>query len=233
MHNEGIAKGDKFKFVGYADTFIQHSTFCIPYYKEFIMVHIATLPLGVYQTNCYLCWGEGSESVLVIDPGYNPETVLAEVSRLGKTVAAILLTHGHFDHVGGVKEIAAETDCPVYLHENELSQPPTMTAGPLYYTHTYGEGDRLTLANLTLQVLHTPGHTPGSVCLLCENTLFSGDTLFMGSCGRTDFPGGSIAQMGKSLARLAELPGDLRVLSGHGPETTLNMERKYNPYMSR
>ncbi len=197
------------------------------------MVNVKTLPLGAYQTNCYLVWGEGSDSVIVIDPGYNPETVLSEADRLGKSIAAIFLTHGHFDHVGGVKEVAAETDCAVYLNELELSQPPTMTAGPLYYTHTYGEGDSLNLAGLSFRVLHTPGHTPGSVCLICEDTLFAGDTLFMGSCGRTDFPGGDSAQMHKSLTRLARLPEDYRVLSGHGPETTLNMERKYNPYISR
>ena len=195
------------------------------------MINLKTLPLGAYQTNCYLVWGDGADSVIVIDPGYNPETVLSEVTRLGKSVAGIFLTHGHFDHVGGVKEIAAETDCPVYLHELELSQPPTMTAGPLYYTHTYGEGDSIPLAGLSFRVLHTPGHTPGSVCLLCEDTLFAGDTLFMGSCGRTDFPGGDSAQMRASLTRLASLPEDYRVLSGHGPETTLNLERKYNPYM--
>ncbi len=197
------------------------------------MVNVKTLPLGAYQTNCYLVWGEGADAVIVIDPGYNPEIVLSEVAALGKKIAAVLLTHGHFDHVGGVKEIAAETDCPVYLHENELSQPPSMTAGPLYYTHTYGEGDSLHLAGLHFRVLHTPGHTPGSVCLICEDCLFAGDTLFMGSCGRTDFPGGDTAQMRASLTRLAELPGDFKVLSGHGPETTLNMERKYNPYISK
>ena len=196
------------------------------------MVNIKTLPLGAYQTNCYLVWGEGADSVIVIDPGYHPERVLSEVKLLNKSVAAILLTHGHFDHVGGVKDIAAETDCSVYLHEGELSQPPSMTAGPLYYTHTYGEGDSLHLAGLNLRVLHTPGHTPGSVCLICEDCLFAGDTLFMGSCGRTDFPGGDMGQMRASLTRLAELPGDYKVFSGHGPETTLNMERKYNPYIS-
>ena len=195
------------------------------------MVNIKILPLGAYQTNCYLVWGDGADSVIVIDPGYEPEKILAEVARLGKNIAAIFLTHGHFDHVGGVKEIAAETDCPVYLQEQELSQPPSMTAGPLYYTHTYGEGDTLSVAGLSFRVLHTPGHTQGSVCLLCEDCLFAGDTLFMGSCGRTDFPGGDMGQMRKSLARLASLPEDYRVFSGHGSETTLNLERKYNPYM--
>ena len=195
------------------------------------MINIETLPLGVYQTNCYIVWGEGSDECIVIDPGYAPELVLAETEKLGKSIAAILLTHGHFDHVGGVKDIAADTDCKVYLHENELSLPESFTAGPLYYTHTYGEGDVLKLAGLTIRVLHTPGHTPGCVCLQAEDVIFSGDTLFQNSIGRTDFPGSSFAQMQKSLGRLAALDGNYRILSGHGPETTLDDERKYNPFL--
>lgn len=195
------------------------------------MLNIETLPLGAYQTNCYIVWEENSGDCIVIDPGYAPEQVILEAEDLGKKVDAILLTHGHFDHVGGVKGIAERLGCPVYLHEQELSQPEQMTAGPLYYTCTYGEGDVLKLAGLTIRVLHTPGHTPGSVCLLTENILFSGDTLFQGSIGRTDFPGGSFSQMQKSLQRLKALPGNLRVLPGHGPESTLDEERKYNPYL--
>ena len=195
------------------------------------MIHIETLPLGAYQTNCYIAWGENADNCIVIDPGYEPSRVLAEAEKCGKNIAAILLTHGHFDHVGAVKDIAADTDCLVYIHENDLSLPSNFTAGPLYYTNLYGEGDVLKLAGLTFRVLHTPGHTPGSVCLLTEDTLFSGDTLFQDSIGRTDFPGGSFAQMQKSLQRLKELPGNLRVLPGHGGETTLDGERKYNPYM--
>ncbi len=196
------------------------------------MINIVTLPLGAYQTNCYLAWGDKADSCIVIDPGYTPQRVLEEAEKLGKTISAILLTHGHFDHVGGVKEIAADTDCKVYLHEYELSQPEQMTAGPLYYTHTYGEGDILNLSGLSLRVLHTPGHTPGSVCLLAEDTLFSGDTLFMDSCGRTDFPGGSTPAILQSLKRLAGLDGDYRVLPGHGPATTLSQEKQFNPYMN-
>ena len=194
-------------------------------------MELKCLPLGAYQTNCYIAWGDDSDDCIVIDPGYDAWQVLQRVESLGKTVSAILLTHGHFDHVGAVKDLVAETDCKVYLHENELSQPEQMTAGPLYYTHTYGEGDVLKLAGLSLRVLHTPGHTPGSVCLLAEDVLFSGDTLFQASIGRTDFPGGSFAKMQASLQRLKSLPGDFRVLPGHGMPTTLEDERMYNPYL--
>ena len=194
-------------------------------------MNILTLPLGSYQTNCYIAWGDDTDSCIVIDPGYEPETIWAEVKHLGKTVAAILLTHGHFDHVGGVRWLAMETDCPVYLHRGELSLPESFTAGPLMYTQTYDAGAVLELAGLSIRVLHTPGHTPGSVCLIAEDTMFSGDTLFMDSCGRTDFPGGSMTELRKSLKRLAALEADYRVLPGHGPATTLAEERKYNPYL--
>ena len=195
------------------------------------MINIRTLPLGAYQTNCYLVWDEDSQTCVVIDPGYNPEIVLAEAKRLDKEIAAILLTHGHFDHVGGVKELAAETDCKVYLCPEDLAMPPQMTAGPLCYTDTYGEGDFVEVAGLSFKVLHTPGHTPGSVCLMCENVIFSGDTLFWGSCGRTDLPGGSWATIQKSLKRLAGLSGDYDVYPGHGDATKLSFERNFNPYL--
>ena len=195
------------------------------------MINIKHLALGAYQTNCYLVWDETSPTCVVIDPGYEPDTVLDEAKALGKEIAAILLTHGHFDHVGGVREIAAETGCRVYLCDADLAMPPQMTAGPLYYTDTYSEGSFVEEAGLSFKVLHTPGHTPGSVCLLCENTLFSGDTLFWGSCGRTDLPGGSWASIRVSLKRLADLSGDFDVYPGHGDATTLSFERKMNPYM--
>jgi len=195
------------------------------------MLKMKTLPLGAYQTNCYLVWDENSPSCVVIDPGYEPDAVLLEAKKLGKEIAAILLTHGHFDHVGAVRDLAAETDCPVYIHEADLSMPQQMTAGPLYYTNLCGEGDRLELAGLSFKVLHTPGHTPGSVCYMCENVLFSGDTLFWGSCGRTDLPGGSWSTIRTSLLRLRDLPGDFDVYPGHGDATKLSFERNFNPYM--
>ena len=195
------------------------------------MLNIRTLPLGAYQTNTYLVWDEASSACVVIDPGYQPETILSEVKKLGKEISAIFLTHGHFDHVGAVRELVANVECPVYLNECDLYMPSQMTAGPLYYTNTYGEGDFVEAAGLSFKVLHTPGHTPGSVCLMCEHVIFSGDTLFWGSCGRTDLPGGSWTTIRTSLKRLADLSGDYDVYPGHGDATTLSFERKMNPYM--
>ena len=197
---------------------------------EGALMQILTMPVGAYQTNCYLVCGEKDQCVL-IDPGYQAEEILAQAQRLGKVVAAILLTHGHFDHVGAVADIAAQTDCKVYICEKEKALPETFTAGKLYYTHTYDQGDTITEAGLTFEVLHTPGHTPGSVCLLCGDVMFSGDTLFAGSIGRTDFPGGDWGTIKASLGRLSELSADYRVLPGHGEETTLSFEKKTNPYM--
>ena len=194
------------------------------------MLKIHTLTLGLYQTNTYIIHDEASRTCCVIDPGYQADTILDEVEALGLTVEAVLLTHGHFDHVGAVKDIAAETDCRVFLCAEDLSLPPMFTAGKLYYTDTYAEGSVLQLAGLSIRVLHTPGHTPGSVCLLIDRYLFSGDTLFAGSCGRTDI-GGSWAQIRDSLNRLAAIEADLVVFPGHGESTTLAAEKQYNPYM--
>jgi glyoxylase-like metal-dependent hydrolase (beta-lactamase superfamily II) len=194
-------------------------------------MEIRNLRVGSYQTNCYIVWGEGEQRCVLIDPGYAPEEILEQVRHCAKTVEAILLTHGHFDHVGGVKHIAAETGCSVYICKEDLSLNPVFTDGLIHYTDTYAEGDTLELAGLNLQVLHTPGHTPGCVCLKCGDVLFSGDTLFAGTCGRTDLPGGSPAQMKQSLARLKALEGDLLVLPGHGDSSSLEEERRSNPYM--
>ena len=185
--------------------------------------------VGSYRTNCYMLW-EKDECVLV-DPGFEPEQILEQVMCKGKKVAAILLTHGHFDHVGGVRHIAQETGCPVYIHEADANLPSRHTNGEIYHTHTYDEGDTVSFGGMDFKVLHTPGHTPGSVCLMCEHVIFSGDTLFWGSCGRTDLPGGNWATILVSLRRLADLPGDYDVYPGHGSPTTLSFERKMNPYM--
>ena len=195
------------------------------------MLALHTLPLGAYQTNCYILHQEDSSSCVVIDPGYTPEVILDFLAGKGLKLEAILLTHGHFDHVGAVRDLAAETGCQVCLNPDDLSMPPRMTAGPLYYTDTYSDGDTLSPAGIPFQVLSTPGHTPGSVCLIAENYLFSGDTLFAGSRGRTDLPGGSTRAILESLRRLAALPQDYSVHPGHGESTTLAWEKQYNPYM--
>ena len=195
------------------------------------MLKVHAMALGDYQTNCYIIHDETSKTCCIIDPGYDADVILDKLTKLGLTLEASLLTHGHFDHVGAVRELAAETACDVYIHPEDLSMPPMMTAGPLYYTKTYTEGSIVKLAGLEIAVLHTPGHTPGSVCLLVENAIFSGDTLFQGSCGRTDLPGGDWATIVKSLKRLAALEGNFWVFSGHGGSTTLRDEKKYSPYM--
>ena len=195
------------------------------------MLKVHALTLGAYQVNCYIIHDEKSPFCCVIDPGYEADTILDKLSELGLTLEAILLTHGHFDHVGAVRDLAADTGCQVWLCAEDLALPTNLTAGPLCYTNTYAEGTTLHLAGLDISVLQTPGHTPGSVCLVMEQHLFSGDTLFAGSCGRTDLPGGNARAMKESLARLAALKENYQVHPGHGHGSTLDWEKKTNPYL--
>ena len=195
------------------------------------MLQVHTLTLGLYQTNCYLVHNEGAKECIVIDPGYEANTILNRAALLGLEIKAILLTHGHFDHVGAVRHIAADTDCDVFLQEQELTLPGAMTDGPLYHTHLYPAEGKFQVAGMDIAVLHTPGHTPGSVCLLIADAMFSGATLFAGSMGRCDFPGSSIFDMRKSMKKLYNLAGDFRVFPGHAEATTLEFERKTNPYL--
>ena len=195
------------------------------------MLNIHTMTLGLYQTNCYIVHKEGSGNCIIIDPGYEANTILNRVALLGLQIEAILLTHAHFDHLGAVRQIAADSDCRVFVAEKELSLPPTMTDGPIFYTDLYPAEGVVSLAGMEIKVLPTPGHTPGSVCLLTEDAMFSGDTLFAGSMGRCDFPGSSIFDMRKSMKKLYNLAGDYRVFPGHAEATTLEFERKTNPYL--
>ena len=194
------------------------------------MLKIHTLTLGMYQTNTYIIHEENSKGCCVIDPGYEVDAILRKCEALGLNVEAILLTHGHFDHVGAVRDLAADTGCRVFACAGDEQLPPMFTGGKLYVTDRYEEGTILNIAGLYIRVLHTPGHTPGSVCLLVDDVIFSGDTLFAGSCGRTDI-GGSWTEIQASLKRLSLLEGDFTVYPGHGESTTLAAERRYNPYM--
>ncbi len=188
------------------------------------------LTVGPLQTNCYLVADE-SGACAVIDPGDEPEKILAYAREHGLRICAVLLTHGHFDHVGGVRAIAQATACPVWMHEKDLTLRTAMTVAAPYYTDLYAEGDEVAVGSLRFLVMETPGHTPGSVCLLCENTLFTGDTLFAGSCGRTDL-GGNAQDMRRSLARLAAIRENYTVCPGHGAGSTLEAERAGNPYLA-
>lgn len=204
------------------------------------MVKIHTLTLGAYQTNCYIVHEAASKSCCIIDPGYEADTIMNKITSLGLTVDAILLTHGHFDHVGAVEQIVEETHCRLWMRESDWSQPIDPLTTYFYplancdFTEVFfcSDQEEITAGGLTFLCLETPGHTWGSVCYLCEGVMFSGDTLFAGSCGRTDLPGGDSAAMAVSLERLSELEGSYTVYPGHGPVTGLQREKATNPYLS-
>ena len=202
------------------------------------MPTIYTLPLGDYQTNTYIVSGNDSTCVL-IDPGFEPQIILDQVASLGLQVEAILLTHGHFDHVGAVEKIVAATGCQLWMHKADWDLPASPTSRYLYplagsrFTDILfcGEGDKIQAAGLTFITMSTPGHTQGSVCFLCDDFLFSGDTLFAGSCGRTDLPGGDHYALRLSLRRLSMLDRAVTIYPGHGCATNLRQEKLNNPYL--
>ena len=179
---------------------------------------------GPYYTNCYMLTADTGTAVL-IDCSADVEKVKAILENDRAQLKAILLTHGHADHRETLYETVAVFGCPVYVGAEDREQ------FALEGTTDYEDGRVLKIGDMMFQVFHTPGHTPGGYCIMCRDMLFSGDTLFAGSCGRTDLPGGDWQTINLSLERLAELEGDYAVYPGHGEATTLERERKMNPYM--
>jgi len=200
------------------------------------------IPLGIYEANCVILWQDPKQAWL-FDPGYEAITILAALKKENLQVGAIVLTHAHFDHISEVNDVLAHYPAPVYLHADDVpmafspmnQMPPyTSTKRPASLDTSKGDGDTLTCGGLTATFIHTPGHTPGSWCtyFTSEDLMVTGDTLFEGSIGRTDFPGGSMEDMGKSLRKLKQLPDAVRIICGHGSDSTLAQEKKTNPYFS-
>ena len=207
------------------------------------MIH-EILPVGMLQCNCSVLGDEVSREAIVVDPGDNIDRILAILARHGLRLKMIVITHAHIDHIGGAAKLRASTGASVYMHADDkmLSDRLDMQAAWLGVETPEDpgvdtaarEGDVLRLGTTELQVLHTPGHTPGSLCLFLpvEHKLIAGDTLFQGSVGRTDLPGGSTAALLQSIrAKLLVLPEETVVTPGHGRETTIGSEKRNNPFL--
>ena len=200
------------------------------------------LPVGAYEANCVVVWEEPAQA-WVFDPGADGGEILALLKKRGLSVGAVVLTHAHFDHISALNEVLAEyPSAAVYLHGADEAMafspmnrmpPYPGTARPAALDLTKVDGDVIACGGLSARVIHTPGHTPGSWCLYFEagKLLVAGDTLFNGSIGRTDFPGGSMSAMERSLEILKGLPDETGVVCGHGPGSTIGAEKRGNPYL--
>ena len=198
-------------------------------------MEIKVLQVGPIGTNCYFLQDEESGLMAIIDPGDDWERILHQVKKAEGEVKYILLTHGHYDHTTAVPDLVkALPGVQVYIHQADANGAGSQLfplAAQVKDLNNYDEGDTLSLGSLTIEVLHTPGHSKGSVTLKVGDVLFTGDTLFCGSCGRTDLRGGSYEEIMASLKRLGELEGDFHVCPGHDRTSTLERERKYNPFL--
>ena len=204
---------------------------------------VETFPVGMLECNCTILGSEQTREAIIIDPGDDVPAIIARLERHKLTAKYIIATHGHIDHVGGFKEIKEATAAPVYLHERDLflyealpMQARLLGITPPDATEIddhLSEGDELGCGEIKVKVYHTPGHTPGSICFhQDEGSLFAGDTLFLGSIGRTDLWGGSLSEIMDSLkGKLMTLPEETVVIPGHGPATTIGQEKQFNPFL--
>lgn len=207
-------------------------------------IKVSSLTVGALAVNCWLVANEDTKEALVIDPGEEAERIKAYAEQKGWVIRYLLLTHGHSDHMGGVEALKALTKAPVYaLKEEEallldagMNLSTDINFRPIIVKadEFFEDGQTVTLCGITLEVLHTPGHTPGGCCFYCEEAgcVFSGDTLFQGSVGRSDFPGGSMSKLVRSVKeKLLVLPEETVVYPGHGERTSIGYEKKYNPFL--
>ena len=196
---------------------------------------VSVMQVGPIGTNCYFLQDEESGLMAIIDPGDDWERILHQVKKAEGEVKYLLLTHGHYDHTTAVPDLVkALPGVQVYIHQADANGAGSQLfplAAQVKDLNNYDEGDTLSRGSLTIEVLHTPGHSQGSVTLKEGDVLFTGDTLFCGSCGRTDLRGGSYEEIMASLKRLGELEGDFHVCPGHDRTSTLERERKYNPFL--
>ncbi len=203
---------------------------------------VRRLTVGPLETNCWLVADDEGAPVLVIDPAGEAERIIQEVD--GREVVGVVLTHGHFDHLGAAGELVEATGAPLLVHAADAPQVSSSVAnGARFFGFdmeapepdgTLEEGASLAVGSVELEVLHTPGHTPGGISLLGEGHLFSGDLVFAGSVGRTDFPGGDAGALERSIAeKVAPLPDETVIHPGHGPDTTVGRERRVNPFFPR
>ena len=193
-------------------------------------MNIHHIQVGMIQTNCYILWDDTEKKALIIDPGADGEKILKWIEREGLTPLAILLTHGHYDHTGGISLIQKRTGAPLYAHPGDAP----MLRRSITVHHPLEDGEALRLGGLSVKVLHTPGHSPGSVCFLIEDTLLAGDTVLEGTVGRTDLHGGDSRALIRSLQeKIVPLDDAIRIYSGHGAPSTIARERRLNPFFPR